>query len=659
MASRSLTSALTALLLVSLHSSADEPLNPRGFPEYEQIVTLRFASAADAASVKIDIPRLPDAEPMAFSTRWDGWKPANIPMAETQKKHGIKGTWYPEQPRPNDETDRQIRAILDSGSSLGSHNMDMISLPDILPSEMFYQIVMMRPMMEARSDSLCTTVTIPNTARYSEVAYDTAQTFGSYMSRGGFVAAPEFWNCEELYHLETNTLFSTHIFDANDRNPSEETFYRGLVNAWGGAERSGTPHVTLGVHCLQNAEGMVVIDRLFESLKRSHPSWWYCNENEYGAYSFQVFHTKIDVAKTEDTSVTLRLRRIAPHSLGSDIPLSLQIHPSPECVMLGETEIARAKSGVYKIPHAADWQIPQRIDFLYNTNNVATAQSPTSSTKFPGLSAGLHWDEATSTLRGFFRNESTSVVSNVFRTLYLAQRWTRDPPVVFRTELLPGTEDAFSFAPSTQDLDPRPETQIGNMLFLVQYDFLLDGKAARLYTGTNQRHDVPLSDCSRDCTVFIGPLAPESLTEDDIAALSNPETPLRPLGTAPTQMWQSPTRPADTTARPFLVKLQCNDPTWIAEAKIITEGILLTAIEFDSTAPAHCRILRNFRNKDVVYLNGQRIHSSGIKPREGRNRILIQRAAHGAHLGQYELSVVEGPDASSAQTVHFIRPTLP
>lgn len=652
-------SCLLALLCgAAVGGWADGPRNPRGFAEYEQVVTLQFASAEEAAAAEVMIPELPDREPMAFSTRWDDWNGNHTNMAAVLQKTGMQGTWYLNGRNASlNENEAAIVTRIKEAGTIGAHNASHRSTPLLMPYLMWYEILMGRVHLEAATDQPVMAVVRPNSVSLSDIAYCTPDTVNGIHIRSGFTASPE-WN---IFHYDeskasSNLLFGAHLFAANDHNPSELDFYRNMVSSWGGSEKSGVKHLTLGVHSHQKPEGFAVLEEIFTNLKRRHPTWWYCNETDYGAWQTQRFHTRLELGEAQGATRTLRLTRIATHDLGSELPLSLVISPAPTSVMLRGAPLAQAPSGVFKIPHDPAWQIPSVIDFLENTNNVALEEGALASAEIQGLSAGLFWDTATGALRGFLKNESEHTLSNLYQRIYLPMQWTRSPASEARSDLAAGTTNAFTFTPKEEDQDPRDEFCEGPLLFVVQYDFMLENKAMRLYVATTQHRDVPRIACPRDCTLFLGPIATNRLTEAEIAALSLPETPLAPLGEDITERWHPIARKPEAVDRPFVITPGLDSEEWTKAAKTMNEGTLLTVIEFETEKPEDCKFYRRFRSKYGVYLNGEAVTQRELpSARAGRNRLVFSFAAHQGRVGNIEYAVSEVGKA--LEPVRYVTPT--
>lgn len=498
-----------------------QPENPLGFPEYLQTITVKYASAEAAEKAKLTFPLLPEEQEIAFSTRWDDVNYRHLKMAQLLKKHGMKGTFF--LTLPDAKYYRNIgEKLLENGCAIGSHTISHPSLSTLIPNEAFRQMMLIRPELESNLNTCVVAFVLPGCALGSRIENQTALTVGQTIQRCGYLSNPEFWNNnEKRYGLKPGTCFATNLFDANDRNPTMERFEKGLKRQLERVKKDpSNPHITLGLHTWQNDKGFEELDRIFTKYGHN-PKWWYCTENEYAAYRYQALHSRIVSADRKGESVTYTIRRITPHHLGSEIPLSLKFSEAPLSVQASE-RLSPVRKDLYKLPHDADRRIPQYIELIKNPSNQPLNTAIFDSRKFPGLSVGLHWDESRQQLQGFILNRSRVPLRQIQKTIYFPMQWKTPVRSMTSWEILPGNRDAFLFTPPAEDKHPDLSFIEGTHLYVLQCDFLMDGKPLRIYATAEVRQSVIPFPCSRDKAVFLGPVLPEIITDELLARLSVP-----------------------------------------------------------------------------------------------------------------------------------------
>ena len=636
-----------------------QPENPLGFPEYLQTVTVKFASPEAAEKAKLTFTGLPDEQEIAFSTRWDDVNNRHLKMAELLKKHGMKGTFFLTRPGSREYYQKIAEKLLDNGCAIGSHTISHPTLPNLIPNEAFRQMMLIRPELESNLNTCVVSFVLPGCALGSRIESRTALAVGQTIQRCGYLSNPEFWtDNEKRYGLRPGTCFATHLFDANDKNPTMERFEKGLKRQLDRVKKDpSNPHITLGVHTWQDDKGFEVLDQIFTRYGHN-PKWWYCNENEYAAYRYQFLHSKAVSAERNGDTVTYTIRRIAPQPLGSAIPLTLKFSETPLSVKTGEM-LNPTRSGLYKLPHDTDRQIPQYVELIKNTANLPLTAAIFESKKFPGLSVGLHWDDSKQQLQGFLLNRSRVPLKQLSKTLYFPMQW-KTPVRSMRTwEVLPGNRDAFLFTPPAADRHPDPHFCEGTHLYVLQCDFLMDGKAQRIYATTELKQPAISFPCARDTAVFLGPVPRELLTEDLLARLSIPGKKLEHIGTKATEVWRK--QAERNGVKSYILTASSTDQAWIKESRELfkqKKGNQLIALDF--TSPEEGKINRLFCSPAhfrEAWLNGKKLpnlkNGLPVKTRKGVNRIILVRHPVNWPQTTLELAIAEN---DPFQPVKCLRP---
>lgn len=623
-----------------------QPENPLGFPEYLQTITVKYASAEAAEKAKLTFPLLPEEQEIAFSTRWDDVNYRHLKMAQLLKKHGMKGTFF--LTLPDAKYYRNIgEKLLENGCAIGSHTISHPSLPTLIPNEAFRQMMLIRPELESNLNTCVVAFVLPGCALGSRIENQTALTVGQTIQRCGYLSNPEFWNNnEKRYGLKPGTCFATNLFDANDRNPTMERFEKGLKRQLERVKKDpSNPHITLGLHTWQNDKGFEELDRIFTKYGHN-PKWWYCTENEYAAYRYQALHSRIVSADRKGESVTYTIRRITPHHLGSEIPLSLKFSEAPLSVQASE-RLSPVRKDLYKLPHDADRRIPQYIELIKNPSNQPLNTAIFDSRKFPGLSVGLHWDESRQQLQGFILNRSRVPLRQIQKTIYFPMQWETPVRSMTSWEILPGNRDAFLFTPPAEDKHPDLSFIEGTHLYVLQCDFLMDGKPLRIYATAEVRQSVIPFPCSRDKAVFLGPVLPEIITDELLARLSVPGKKLEPVGTKSMEIWR---KQADRQGvKSYILNAFSTDKKWINETRELfkqKKGNQLIALDFESPEEGKSYQLfcspNHFRE---AWLNGEKLpklkNKLPLKTRKGINRLILVRKPVNWPQTGLELAVAE------------------
>ena len=624
-----------------------QPENPLGFPEYLQTVTVQYASAEAAEKAKLTFPGLPEEQEIAFSTRWDDVNNRHLKMAELLRRHGMKGTFFLTRPGNRNYYRNIGEKLLGNGCAIGSHTISHPSLPNLIPNEAFRQMMLIRPELESNLNTCVVAFVLPGCALGSRLEKQTAFTVGQTIQRCGYLANPEFWsNNESRYALQPGTCFATFLFDADDKNPSMERFEKGLKRQLDRIRKNpANPHITFGLHTWQDDRGFEVLDRIFTKYGHN-PRWWYCTENEYAAYRYQILHGKVVSAERKGDTVVYTIRRISPHHLGSEIPLSLKFSEIPRAVRTS-VPLSPVRRGLYKLPHDPDRRIPREIEWIKNSANLPLNAAIFDSKKYPGLSAGLFWDSSAGQLRGFLQNRSRVPLKLIDKTLYFPMQWKTPIRSMKSWEILPGKRDAFLFAPPAGDRNPDPNFAEGTHLYVLQCDFLMDGKPLRIYATAEVRQSVIPFPCSRDKAVFLGPVLPEIITDELLARLSVPGKKLEPVGTKSMEIWR---KQADRQGvKSYILNAFSTDKKWINETRELfkqKKGNQLIALDFESPEEGKSYQLfcspNHFRE---AWLNGEKLpklkNKLPLKTRKGINRLILVRKPVNWPQTGLELAVAE------------------
>ena len=233
------------------------------------------------------------------------------------------------------------------------------------------------------------------------------------------------------------------------------------------------------------------------------------------------------------------------------------------------------------------------------------------------------------------------------KTIYFPMQWKTPVRSMTSWEILPGNRDAFLFTPPAEDKHPDLSFIEGTHLYVLQCDFLMDGKPLRIYATAEVRQSVIPFPCSRDKAVFLGPVLPEIITDELLARLSVPGKKLEPVGTKSMEIWR---KQADRQGvKSYILNAFSTDKKWINETRELfkqKKGNQLIALDFESPEEGKSYQLfcspNHFRE---AWLNGEKLpklkNKLPLKTRKGINRLILVRKPVNWPQTGLELAVAE------------------
>lgn len=590
---------------------------------YTQTLEVQFPDAQSAADATVSAKRLPDNAITAFSSRWDDTNAAHAKTAKAFKNAGLKATFL--LTRADEKyIENYAKKFLADGFAIGSHTITHRILTTILPNDAFYEILGQRIKLETALDTPVVAFVLPGYFADHPFYPDAPKLIGELIVRAGYQIQTGLWaDNDKKYGLPKGSLLGSHMFNINDREPSEKAFKDNTSYALYRQKTDGLPHMTLGVHSWQSDAGFAELERILKTNKR--PDFWYCTQNEYAAYTRQFENFKLLEKKADGKSATFKIGRISATDIGDNIALEVKISGNPVKVKLDGTEIALDKNGNFALPQPPEYRVPQKIDTVENPHNDAKFVGQ--SAKFAGLSGALS-KSPDGKLHLFLKNGGGAKIANctaTFRLPPLYAEGVKTLPIadidggkkIRRAVKLPA-KSAFS------------ECESGDFFFAVQLDFLLDGKPSRLYlTTTVEGKDAP-TPSPRDTAVFVGPLEKQNLSDGDLQKLSAPAAPLAGFGQSPVQQWTPCKR--DKNSREFQIAPNSDNPLWRKSANPLAyknEYVRLAALDFSCDGES-ATLFADFKNINAAYLNGVKLDtpqkgtSLKIATKRGQNRLIIE-----------------------------------
>ena len=290
----------------------------RSMAAYKVNVELECASPEAAERAELKLLPLPPGKNVAFSCRWDDNNPANIRMKKLMQKYGYKGTFYLLTPK-DDFRKNVLPELHKDGFTVGNHTLHHYNLSQLTANGINYEMLANRIIYETLTGQTITAFIFPG-GSFSEPFYpDVKLIISSCLRRCGMLGGTD----NAMHHLNKipgNEFFNNEggIIYPGDRNTSTQKFDEHVARSLPSAGK--TAHMTLGIHVWHS-------DKDFEQLEISmkkyaaRPDWWYCNENEFLAYTYMFKHTRILEKKVIGKKAVFTLALPCPEYLGSDVPL--------------------------------------------------------------------------------------------------------------------------------------------------------------------------------------------------------------------------------------------------------------------------------------------------------------------------------------------------
>lgn len=613
--------------------------NPLEFPCRTEKVTVTFATAAEAERAELTIATLYGDKPLAFTTRWDDTNPAHLPRMEMFKRLGLNGTFFLNDTKDFFGEGKPGTKIKTLGGRFGNHTISHPYLMESGVNRIFREVVGEKLRVESATDQPCTSFVIPFGWSCSLEPSRARKLAKILLDAGMFVASD--------YPIpETETLpwqwMACHKFGANDSDPSEEVFERGLKGAL--AEHGKNPNypkITLGTHSWCKPEGLAVYEKCLKEKILSRDDMWITDDAHYGAYRYTYYHTTVKKLGVEGKKAIFEVMRFDPAFLGELQPLTY---------LFGDAKPVKIETeGGY----TAD-DLPEQIDLADGTTGA--------SAKFPGVSLKVDVDEAKGVLSYAFRNRQTARNEFVSLIAYPAPMWSKGRIVISGNDAMNG------IGMGTVALGERnlgTDYQSGDRYYAVQVDFVQNGRRQRLYAETTVKGDaLDVGGTPRDATLVLGPLPMKDFDEEKWVRLSEPSTVLPHLGEKEGYHWRSM---ADKARVGFSAAAYIPwDGTVSREFKEALKAIpekdplFLAAVDFECEADGEKDLLIDASCRDAIpcYLNGERFEGNGpcrIRVKKGVNRLIVRW--HWYNPGQPRallLSVCDDRDVEKA--VKFISP---
>lgn len=497
---------LWAAALLSVAAGTIPAADFPGMRSYLQTVKLRYATEAEAEKAELRPMALPNWYRIAFSGRWDDNALNHYRTHAAMTDNRIKGTFYLTDPGRNKKVGAEFcRKLLEKGCSLGIHTLSHPFLPTLNPNEQFYEIMHLRAIREADSDSVFSTMVYPYCSFGSRFEPEIILDLGRAMRNTGVIGAPtvRYNKQEQAFGYPAGTLAESFLLRPGDRDPNPEIFHKQLSSALKNSSAlEKNPCISISMHSWHTAEGLKTLRKLLQEVADC-PDWWYCNQNEYAAYRFEFHQTKV-TKKVEGNVAVYTIERYEPATLGAAPALWFSLSGvKPQAV---EGAVLKAAAGrlALEVPHDSAYRLPETISLLKEDGSFD---------KFPYLAGSI--GKTGETIAVKLENRGDVPVTRLVLTLRCCAAYTPGVQVRKPVELAPGKsiETKFQLGAMRSELRYR----LGKPYFVVEADFLRDGKACRAFLPLRLEADSSLRCIGTTARTF-GPV-PENF---DLSKISLP-----------------------------------------------------------------------------------------------------------------------------------------
>ena len=485
---------------------------------YKQEIEIVARDEAAARQLQVEMEPLYNGFDWAVSSRWDDNNGEDVHMRDVLSAHGHHGTFYlnslwPDWPTTPTHVDSDFgRQLIAKGDSIGSHSLTHPFLSYCNRNRIFEELAGDRMVWEAATDSPVVShafsyCNFTNPQEGLAVQADIARC----LERGGFfdIANEPDWEA-----LPSDMILSPIMpADGADIDPHVES---ALASE---AFRKAHPNLTYSMHVwYRTPEAWAKFEAQLDKYGHN-PRWWYCNQNQYGAYRYQFEHTKLRVVSRQGKVVKVALERPVLLDLNDTVPLTLHITGVPAAkiasVRCTTADLAASAPLVFNLSHDRNQSLPVRIGMvLPNTQDRATLTPDDVDTAFPGLRAQLHF--AGGKLILALDNEGDKPVTRLRVTFRLPLEWKEGVVHRMVRDLPPHARREEVLAPTAAQTDYRFTG--GVSFYLAQLDFLRGPERGRLYTSCQVKPGAPDRSYPQGGFLLLGPIAKPQLDLGRLAA---------------------------------------------------------------------------------------------------------------------------------------------
>ncbi len=458
--------------------------NPLNFHMSSLDFKVTYQDAKAASSAKLVKLPLPDGKEWAMTARWDDSNSRHLKMHKVMSKYGYKGSFYLtsafRKGQPKGVYITLPKDLVSGDFTLGGHSLTHPKLPNQSKSDMFREVALIRPELEASSDKPVVSFAFP---------------YGSYRTKEHLHANDDI--AEALFRTGYhNNIYSSFIkltksvsprtvstgmpVRPGDRNTSvanmDRFIARNLKNKRG---KQANPCMTLSTHTWMRGKDWDALDAALKKYAHN-PKWWYCNQNQYAAYRYAFFHSKITQLRLEGNSVYYRITLPQPRDLGAAVPLSISAPGATAVTGKGFTLKKSKNTSIINIDNP-EGAVPEKIDAVKSDDSgKLTSLAADGSRDFPNLDFKLSYNKSDNALMLNMKNQSGSSVKNIEARMMLPLAFPADDNWIKLGQLAGKEDKDFVFKLPAIKQDSKYNS--GKQTFIIQVDFIKAGKPGRIFS---------------------------------------------------------------------------------------------------------------------------------------------------------------------------------
>lgn len=485
----------TALTLAAVFATVSVfAENPLGFREYQQKFTLSFPSEQDAQKAELKAKPLPADYKLAYSSRWDDSTPKHLDTHEVMMRNNIKGTFFLGDLNwlngvLNKDPD-YIKKLMEGGNSIGLHTLTHPLLTAKNPYEQFREYMRDRIELEVKSQSPVNSQVLPFCNWWAPEPF-IPLSVGWAMRATGVISSPDvmYPNRENELGYPAKSFAQSRFVAPGDRNPDLAKFNREMKWALGNEKALAIqPSVSMAMHSWHTPEGLINLDCAY-AMVANNPEWWYCNQNEYGAYRYETQNTSI-AKKVDGKNAEFTVTRMEPFELGASVPLWFSVNGAKAVSANG----AKLVNGSVELPHADGRKLPD-VYACADKNGKSRIQFVSLVFTHPEEKV---WKAELKTLDG-------KPVEQLAFSFRFPSQWSKE---VIRKDL--GSQNSVSVSVAQDAKKNDFYYRYGKPYYALQADFMRDGKRYRLYADIREDEEKNLpATASAAAQVYICPENPD------------------------------------------------------------------------------------------------------------------------------------------------------
>ena len=584
-----------------------------------QTITVKLASSENARRAKIRPLPLYDGAEWAVTSRWDDNTWTNLKTREVLLEHGQRGTFFLNDPSRNVYgkdygllPDRSVnewgRVLASGGTTIGGHSLTHPMLSYQNRNRMFEEVLGCRIALEATFDTLVNAYAFSFCNYRSPIeGVDVQRDIASVLARAGYLQIANHRFAEDgCWPWAVAGLLP----------PDGRPIDRALAGFLADKDlQHDNPAITYSMHSWYDTpeEWSGFEDDLDRYGNRSE--WWYCHQNEYGAYRAQYRAAAQGRAEADGATLRYQFHRPSLLDLNDPIPITFELTGvEPDKVVSIECSGARVERAEFSegavrfhVHHAAGVSLPERIDQVPSAESQLVA-----STEFPEISGALRLDGITLMLR--LKNTGPTSVDVQRVTYRLPLRYRKG--VVFRSGPELATGKTYSDRLELDEDANGSRYRAGSHFLVAQVDFVVRRKPGRIYFTTNAAGLLDDPSYPQQGFTVLGPIP---RAEIDLGTL-NADSVFKkgwPRSNGQRLAFQ-PVDPA--IAKPLSVEVIPVRGRW--DNNGLKPCIYLLRSTVASPAERKVRLLHDTSTVPVVWLNGSSVEEA-CTLRAGGNNLLI------------------------------------